>query len=135
MFDLDLLRQVGEVQSGRSVTLRAPGTKQHAHHYALTNLLFCAHCEGLARDKNNPKLRSPLAGWNRYGTLRYRHLEGCKCAAPNRSVHTQVVEEDFGRLVNLLTLSANALTLLVEMSIQSERAGQPVNPTGESAVS
>jgi hypothetical protein len=70
------------------------------------------------------------AGWNRYGTLRYRHIEGRKCAAKNRSVHIQTIEEDLGRLINLLTLSADALPLLIELSIQSERAGQPINPNG-----
>ncbi len=130
IFDLELLRLVGEVQSGRSVTLRAPGIKQHAHPYALTNLLFCAHCEQSARDKNNPTLRSPLSGWNRYGTLRYRHVEGRQCATENRSVPIKCVEDDFSRLINLLTVSTDALPLLVELSIQSERAGQSITDSG-----
>jgi hypothetical protein len=86
VFDLELLRKAAEVQEKRSVTIRPPGSKQTAHIYPLTNLVYCAHCERKADEQNDPRLRSRLAGWNRRGVFRYRHTEGRVCGIKHRSV-------------------------------------------------
>ena len=62
VFDMGLLRRVAEVQGDRTVTTNEISPKDAAHDYALTGVLYCAHCEQDAREKNNPKLRSRLAG-------------------------------------------------------------------------
>jgi hypothetical protein len=65
VFPLDLLRKVAEVHIARGGVRRPPGSQQDAHPYALTRLLYCAHCEDVAAKHNNPALRSRISGHNR----------------------------------------------------------------------
>ncbi|WP_119072093.1 recombinase family protein [Aggregatilinea lenta] len=123
VFPLDLLRLVGEVEASRSVTTRPFGSVKASHPYPLTWLLFCAECERQAREQNNPSLRTRLSGVDQNGKLRYRHAEGVKCGCKRRSVFKDVIEADFGRLINLLTIREDRFPLLVEMAIQSEYGG------------
>ncbi len=125
VFPLDLLRKVAEVHKARSTTTRPPGSVRRAHPYPLTRLLYCAQCERNAQEHNDPSLRSRLSGANQNGKLRYRHAEGVQCGCKRRSVFTHVIEEDFGRLIGLLTIREEALPLMVELAVQSEH-GQSV---------
>lgn len=120
VFPLELLRRVAEVHTSRSHTTRPTGLVKKAHPYPLVRLLYCAHCEQKATEHNNPALRSRLSGVDQNGKLRYRHAEGVKCGCQRRSVFTHVIEDDFGRLLKLLTIKADALPLMVEMAVQSE---------------
>jgi len=76
-----------------------------------------------AIEQNSPKLRSRLSGVDQYGKLRYRHAEGIKCGCKNRSVFTHVIEDDFKRLITVLSIREDKLPLLVEMTIQAEHGG------------
>lgn len=120
VFDLELLRQVALVQQTRSVTLRPAGAKRTAAVYPLTNLLYCAHCERDAHERNDPKLRSRFSGWLLKGVPRYRHTEGRTCTAKHRSVPATLIENDFGRLLRLLTIDQAALHYMTELAIHSE---------------
>ena len=44
-------------------------------------------------------LRSRISGANQNGRLRYRHAEGVQCGCGRKSVFTQVIEQDFARLI------------------------------------
>lgn len=123
VFPLELLEQVAKIQEARSVTTRPFGSVKVAHPYALTRLLWCAQCERNAREQNNPKLRSRLSGVDQYGKLRYRHAEGVKCGCKTRSVFTHVIEDDFKKLIGVLSIKEDKLSLLVEMAIQAEQGG------------
>lgn len=123
VFPLELLRRVAQVHQARSVTTRPPGGTRESHPYPLTRLLYCAHCERLADEHNNPQYRSRISGANQKGKLRYRHAEGVKCGCQRRSVFTHVIEDDFGRLIKLLTVDEDKLPLMIEWAVQSESGG------------
>ncbi|HVO71271.1 MAG TPA: hypothetical protein VMT24_14570 [Aggregatilineaceae bacterium] len=123
VFPFELIQKVADVQEKRSVTTRPFGSVRNSRPYPLTRLLFCAQCERNALEQNNPKLRSRLSGVDQYGKLRYRHAEGVKCGCHNRSVFTHVIEDDFKRLVSLLTVRDDKLPLMIEMAIQAESGG------------
>jgi DNA invertase Pin-like site-specific DNA recombinase len=119
VFPLDLLRKVAETHVARGGVRRPSGSQQHAHPYALTRLLFCAHCEDLAEKHNNPALRSRISGHNRRGQLRYRHAEGVSCGCQRKSVTIDVIEDDFARLIHLLTINPDMLPKMVDMAVQA----------------
>jgi DNA invertase Pin-like site-specific DNA recombinase len=123
VFPFELIERVATVQEARSVTSRPFGSVKEAHHYPLTRLLWCAQCERNAIEHNNPKLRSRLSGVDQYGKLRYRHAEGVKCGCKRRSVFTHVIEDDFKKLIGVLSIREDKLPLLVEMAIQAEHNG------------
>ena len=120
VFPLELLQRVAAVQEKRSVTTRPFGSIKAAHPYALTRLLWCAHCDRKAIEQTNPKLRTRLSGVDQYGKLRYRHAEGVKCSCKSRSVPLDLLDKDFARLIGLLTVRPNAEALLLELAVQSQ---------------
>ena len=123
VFPLDLLRKVAQVHQKRGGVRRPPGSQKDAHPYTLTRLLYCAQCERNAEEKNNPALRTRISGHNRRGQLRYRHAEGVKCGCKRKSVAIEVIEDDFARLIQLLTIREDALPLMIDLAVQSENGG------------
>jgi hypothetical protein len=117
---LKLLYDVAKVQYERSGRPRDHGVNRNVHVYALNGMAYCAHCEKLAAKHNNPKLRSRLSG----DKLRYRHKNGVICGCTNKSVPGQQYEADFGRLIKLLTIKPDALSLMTELAIQAGEAAE-----------
>ena len=117
---LKLLLRVTQAVKARAIERPDQGVIRKAHIYPLNRVTFCAHCERLAEAQANPKLRSTLSGNNQQGLLRYRHKGGVKCGCVNRSVPAEAIEEDFGRLLKLLTVAPDKLNLLTELAIQLE---------------
>jgi hypothetical protein len=58
---------------------------------------------------------------------RYAHKEGVKCGCSNRSVLAVEDEAEFGRLIKLLTVRADALPLMTELAIQADKVRNPEN--------
>jgi DNA invertase Pin-like site-specific DNA recombinase len=128
VFPLELLYKVGQVRRQRTIRrIGSYGIKPDAYPYPLQGLMYCAHCERLAQEQNNPKLRSRLGGHtsNDGKTYRYRHKAGAKCGCTNRSVKVEVVEADFGRLLRLLTVDTSQIDLLTELGIQLTQLNTP----------
>jgi hypothetical protein len=121
VFDLELLYRVGEVRARRTIK-HTVNDGQNIETYPLNGITYCYHCERLALQHNNPKLRSRLGGKGRDEEGRYRHKHGAKCGCTNRSIARHKYEEDFGRLLKLLTVHADELDVMTELSIQSLRA-------------
>ena len=119
VFDLDLLRQVAQVQEKRSMVIRPTGSVKTVYDYALLRLVYCAHCDRIATEQHDPRRRSRLSG-TRTDRARYRHAEGVQCGCKRRSIPAEFLEQEFLRLVSLLTLREDALHLMVELSLQSE---------------
>lgn len=117
VFDLDLLRKVAEVQEHRSMTTRPTGSVERVYPYGLLRLLYCASCEQIALDEDNPRRRSRLSGTN-MDRPRYRHAEGVRCGCKRRSVTAEKIEGDFLRLVQLLTLKEDAHHLMMELAMR-----------------
>ena len=128
VFPLDLLYAVAKVHIERSEEPKDRGVHRDSRIYTLNGLTYCAHCERLAQEQNNPKLRTRLQG--RRG--RYAHREGILCGCVNRSAPGEEYEGDVGRLINLFTVRADALDLMTELAIQvgkaSQAAGEEVDP-------
>lgn len=118
VFDLDLLRKVAQVQEERSMTTRPTGSVDRVYPYGLLRLLYCATCEKIARDEDNPRRRSRLSGTN-MDRPRYRHAEGVRCGCKRRSVTAEKIEGDFLRLVHLLTLKPEAHNLMLELAMRT----------------
>ncbi len=124
VFPVELLRQVGRVRHVR--TLRPPdrSVKRKARPYALSGLVYCAHCDAQAEALGDPRLRTRLTGrTDANGIRRYKHKTGVTCGVHNRSIPCDELETDFGRLIQLLTVKAEALDLLTELAIQAEEGG------------
>ena len=124
LFDVKMLKKVGRVQKER--TRRAPdrGRSQTNFPYPLAGLTYCAHCERLATKKKNPKLRSRLGGKSK---SRYRHKPGMSCGCTRKSVSRKIYEEDFLRLLRLLTVKPEMLELMTELAMQAK----DINPKDE----
>lgn len=120
VFDLDLLRRVAQVQEQRSMTIRASGSKKRVYAYGLLRVVYCARCEQIALNEDNPKRRSRLSGTNT-DRPRYRHAEGVHCGCKRRSIEAKQLEDDFVRLVQLLTLKPEAHHLLLELAMNASR--------------
>lgn len=124
VFPLDLLRAVGSVRQGRSIRPADKGVKRDSVAYALSGITFCAHCDGLAKEEDDPKLRTRLTGrTDKNGIRRYKHKTGVACGTQNRSVPCDDLEAEFGRLIRLLTIKPESLDLMTELAIQAEHGG------------
>lgn len=124
VYPMNLVRAVARVRSGRSVRPVDKGVKREAQDYALSGLTFCAHCDARAEKENEPRLRTRLTGrTDANGIRRYKHKTGVTCGVHNRSIPCEVLEEDFGRLIKLLTVSQDAIDLMTELAIQAENGG------------
>ncbi|MEP7289350.1 MAG: hypothetical protein ABI947_26660 [Chloroflexota bacterium] len=128
---LDLLYEVAKVQYERSGQPKDHGVNRAVRIYALNGMTYCAHCEQLAAQHNNPKLRSRLSG----DKMRYRHKNGVLCGCTNKSVPGVQYEADFGRLIKLLTIKPEALDLMTELAIQADKlrtpSGEDTDPEAE----
>ena len=87
MFDVAFLKQVGEVSRSRSrprETNRGRKLKDRA--YPLSSLVYCARCDELAQQQDNPRLRTHLLGHSKTDRHRgcYRHRNGVQCGCEVR---------------------------------------------------
>jgi DNA invertase Pin-like site-specific DNA recombinase len=128
VFPVELLYKVGAVRRQRTIRrIGSYGIVPNAHPYPLQGLLYCAHCEERARLQNHPQLRSRLGGHTSTDgqTFRYRHKPGVICGCTNRSVKTEIVEADFTRLLQLLTINPDQLDLMTDLGLQLSQLYHP----------
>ena len=130
VFPVPMLREVARVRQGRSVKPLDRGKKKTTQFYPLARITYCAHCEQMAHQHNNPKLRSPLNGVTMNGNARYRHRHGVKCGCDARSVLASTVESDFKRLLDLLSVDEGILSQMAQLAVQVERSTLQ-NPTAD----
>jgi len=122
VFPLELLQQVAGVRKSRAHATPDNGIQHRTRTYALSTLVYCAHCDRLAEEQGDPRLRERLAGsTDPRGKRRYKHKQGVKCGCTNRTVPADAIEAEVGRLLKLLTVREEALDYLTELAIQSER--------------
>ena len=123
VFPIKLLRRVAEVRQERSV--RPPtaneGKPREAKFYPLSQITFCAHCEALSEKYNDPNYRTALTGTFLNGKPKYRHKQGVSCGCQHRTVPIEVIEQDFARLIKLLTATPEALDLMTYAAIDMDR--------------
>jgi DNA invertase Pin-like site-specific DNA recombinase len=120
VFDLDLLKDIATVHEKRSLTTRPVGTSPKAHIFALSQLLYCAHCNAVAIREDNQNLRARLTGWNQKGKLRYRHSHSQECRGKTNSIFADVIENEFIQLVEFLNIDDESLELMTKLAIQAQ---------------
>ncbi|MHB8627759.1 MAG: hypothetical protein ACYDBJ_22120 [Aggregatilineales bacterium] len=131
VFPIDILRRVALVRQKRTIRPPDQSIKQCAYPYAFSTLLYCSHCDQHANEVQNSTRRSLLSGNTPHeGSIRrYRHKPGLTCGCTNRSVPCDIVERDFRRLIDLLTIEPKALGLITELAIQADRANDTTDDT------
>jgi hypothetical protein len=102
------------------VIVQPTGTVRSAHIFALSPLLYCAHCDEKAKRENSPNARARIIGWQKLGSLRYRHSERRLCNCQTNSVFASVIEDDFVRLVNVLSVHPNVAEIMADIAVQSQ---------------
>lgn len=131
VFPLKLLREVARTRQERSIRPVDHGINREVFPYPLAGITYCAHCDALAEQQQDIRLRSRLGGAEHGGKRRYRHKAGVQCGITNRSVPCDAIEADFGRLITLLTIKPDAIDLMTELAIQSDRGFSADNPNIE----
>jgi hypothetical protein len=104
--------------------------KRATYPYPLSVITYCAHCERLAKDQNNPGLRTTLTGCTfADGVHRYRHRLGIKCGCENRTVCAETLEADVAHLIELFAIAPSLSNTLLELAQQSHAENQKgINP-------
>jgi hypothetical protein len=126
VFPLDFLKAVANTRKRRSREPKSAGVNRQARVYPLSKLVYCAHCEQMAEEQGDPRLRTRLVGgFDPRKKRRYKHKPGVSCGVTNRSVKSEHVEAEIGRLLRLLTLKEVALDYMTELAIQSENGWEP----------
>lgn len=123
VFDLDLLLEVAKVHQERSSTTQNRGVRSEVRPYTMNGLIYCFHCEQRALEQDDPKFRTRLRGHRQ----RYGHKEGVYCGCTNRSVTAAEIEDDFGRLLQLLSVRQDALGCMTELAIQADKLRHPAD--------
>jgi hypothetical protein len=123
VFDLELLYQVGRVRLARTSRHQTPDDKINVetYPYPLNGITYCAHCEQRAHEQQDPKLRSRLGGKGKTEQGRYRHRPGVRCGCTNRSVRRDLYEQDFARLLSLLTIDLGQVDVMAELGVHALR--------------
>ena len=123
VFPIELLRVVAKTRQQRSRRRPDIGRNRETFPYALSGITYCARCEQLAKEEQDPRLRTRLRGKGAARTSRdiprYRHKPGVQCGTKRRSVRCETYEPDFARLIKLLTLKSEAIDLMTELAIQA----------------
>ena len=129
VFPIELLLKVGEVRRQRSHKPLNHGTKQNTHYYPLSNILYCAHCEALSNQHQNPQARTSMSGMISHNILRYRHKSPVKCDCSVRTVRASVVEADFKMLIDELTVNPTVYDVMLTHAqrIDAQRKAEQSN--------
>lgn len=114
VFDIPLLKKVAMVACERTTAPPDVGRRQVARVYPLSGLLYCAHCEALSRE-NPGHQQTRLIGIKGRA---YRHRQGLHCACTLRQVPRRVVEPQFARIVEHLSVEPEMLEHLTTIAIQ-----------------
>ena len=121
VFPVELLLRVARVRNQRSIRPTNHGVNRQTRIYPLAGLTYCAHCEALANEDNEPALRTRFSGHTpKNGMMRYRHKPGVTCGCSNKSVPREVYEADFRKLIGLLTVDSDKIDLMTELVIQAD---------------
>jgi DNA invertase Pin-like site-specific DNA recombinase len=107
VFPVQLLFDVAKVRKEKSYK---PSRRINSEttHYPLGQILYCAKCEmsSIESGLHTPALGSKKDG---KGRMKYFHRQGRKCTCKRKSVHHDIVDQDFTRLLGLLCVNENYL--------------------------
>jgi hypothetical protein len=118
VFDVALLRRVGQIATERSYKKPDRGHNLPVQVYPLVGLLYCANCDQIAIRQKNPRLRSTLSGKNKTAQSQgsYRHRPGLACGCNRKQSSSAQIEGDFIRLCQLLTIDEQMLPAMQNLA-------------------
>jgi hypothetical protein len=97
VFPLELLEQVAEVRRSRTHEPQDSGVNQKARDYPLSSIVYYTHCEALAEDQDEPRLRVRLTGlMDPRDNRRYKHKPGVTCGVTNHTVPAMRLRSNSG---------------------------------------
>jgi DNA invertase Pin-like site-specific DNA recombinase len=114
VYDLELLRQVGQQVVARSTRRLGKGRRKKATTYPLSSMIYCAHCEELARKQENANLRSRLITRSR-GKF-YVHRSGIQCGRHKGQASRRKIEAEFLALIDQLTVNEELFGTMLQMA-------------------
>src|SRR5690606_16392378 len=115
VFDVELLAEVARSRQKRAIGKHPTiGVNKKARAYPLAGITYCAHCEALAEQHTDAKLRSLLSG--RLGKY-YRHKPGGACGCKHQSVTREIYEGDFIKLIQALDIKPETFALMEQMAV------------------
>lgn len=119
---IDLIRKVALVRQQRTIRPKEGKTRK-AYSYPMSVITRCAHCERLADEQGDDKLRTSFTGRrDDSGVRRYKHRDGVKCGCKNRSVPCDILDADVIRLIRLMTIDSDMVKYMTEFAIQADKA-------------
>ncbi len=118
VMDVELCYRVGMMRAERfrekSQSKPDTGNRADVRIFPLSRITYCAHCEKLAIERDDPSLRGYLIGYDGSHSPRYRHSERRhKCDSHNKSVKAEVLEQEFARLIAALTIRPDVIPQMV----------------------
>ena len=117
IFDVDLLRKVGETFLNRTSKNAGTGKKKTAHTYALQGILVCHHCAEKADRENDPTLRTKLESRQRNNSIRYyQHKPNINCGCKPKSVPCDALEIEFGELLKRIKVRPEIMAAVLLQS-------------------
>lgn len=99
------------------------GIKKKDQVYLLGSLVYCAHCDRLAKAQHDPKLRSRLGSGNN-DKPRYRHHDDKNCGCKPRSIPCDILEADFEHLAKCLTVHPDKHEAIIRLAMEYDKAFQ-----------
>ena len=115
LFEPRLLLEVANQLVARSKRHLGKGRRRSRRIYPLSSLVYCAHCEALAKQQGNESLRTRLIlGSNQQRS--YVHRAGINCGRTRRQVSREALEADFLDLVRQLTVDEELLDTMVQLA-------------------
>lgn len=113
----ELLYAVGKELIARSTRKLGRGRRKESTVYPLSSMVYCAHCEELARQQGNQHLRSRLV--TRSKGAYYVHRHGINCGRSKGQIPRKKLEEEFLALLDLLTVDEELFGSIVQLAAES----------------
>ncbi len=123
VFSIDLLKRVVAMLVKRAQRPLDRGIKKKDKVYILGGIVYCAHSERIAKEQNNPKLRSRL-GSGTNDKPRYRHHDDRQCGCKPRSIPCDTIEADFEHLAKCLTVRPEKQDAIMRLAMEYDKAFQ-----------
>ena len=118
---IELIKKVALVRQKRTIR-RKDGKKRNAYSYPMSVITRCAHCERVAIEQGDERLRTTFTGrQDKSGVRRYKHREGVSCGTRNRSVPCDTLDNDVIRLIRLMTIDPTMVQYMTEFAIQADK--------------
>lgn len=113
VMDMNLLKEVGRQLIERSSKHTGKGQSKADFYYPLSQIVYCACCDRVAEEKQNPGLRTRLIGCYK---KQYRHRPGLKCGTNHTRIQRTIIEAHVLELCKSLIVNDEDMALMRQLS-------------------